>query len=336
MAKKSENRIIMTLNIFKDGVLWYCKYLDVLLKYMLFPVFGQLLGLALIFTANYFFIVNIPHLVKQYPILDSIPLVFTLLLVCVFPGFLVFCKAFYDYIIAMGALNSMAYVSRGEKLKNKPLDTKTHDDVLKKRLGKYILLILLFSLFGLVGTFPLFIVPFVILFVYWCLVFQVFMLEESTSPVGAFKRSFELVKTNFGITSLLLCLSAVLTYWILPNLIVWAFEKASAINFLAYPIHKYIEILPIQDLINTVIGSAMSDIPLDVPPVSFDINSVFNVHEFACGIVRSLIGLSVIGLLLPIRCCWFTLLYKTFDFEKGEELRKTDYKKEYKNRSKKG
>lgn len=335
MAKKSENRIIMTLNIFKDGVIWYCKYLDVLLKYMLFPVFGQLLGLALIFTANYFFIVNIPHLVKQYPILDSIPLVFTLLLICVFPGFLVFCKAFYDYIIAMGALNSMAYVSRGEKMKNKPLDTKTHDDVLKKRLGKYILLVLLFSAIGLVGMFPLFILPFAVLFVYLCLVLQVFMLEESTTSVGAFKRSFELVKTNFGITCLLLCLSAILTYWILPDLIVWAFEKASAINFLAYPVYKYLEILPIQDLINSALGALTSGLPLDMP-ISLDINSTFNAHDIACDIVRSLIGISVIGLLLPMRSCWFTLLYKTFDFEKGEELRKTDYKKEYKNRSKKG
>lgn len=335
MAKKSENRIIMTLNIFKDGVIWYCKYLDVLLKYMLFPVLGQLLGLALIFTANYFFIVNIPHLVKQYPILDSIPLVFTLLLICVFPGFLVFCKAFYDYIIAMGALNSMAYVSRGEKMKNKPLDTKTHDDVLKKRLGKYILLVLLFSVIGLVGMFPLFILPFAVLFVYLCLVFQVFMLEESTTSVGAFKRSFELVKTNFGITCLLLCLSAILTYWILPDLIVWAFEKASAINFLAYPVYKYLEILPIQDLINSALGALTSGLPLDMP-ISLDINSAFNAHDIACDIVRSLIGISVIGLLLPMRSCWFTLLYKTFDFEKGEELRKTDYKKEYKNRSKKG
>ncbi len=335
MTKKSENRIIMTLNIFKDGIVWYCKYLDVLLKYMLFPVFGQLLGLALIFTANYFFIVNIPYLVKKYPIFDSIPLVFTLLLICVFPGFLVFCKAFYDYIIALGSLNSMAYVSRGEKMKNKPLDTKTHDDILKKRLGKYIILILLLSLFGLIGMFPLFILPFVILFVYFCLIFQVFMLEESTSPIGAFKRSFELVKTNFGITFLLLILSACLTYWILPDLIVWAFEKASVINFLAYPIHKYLEILPIQDLINSALSSLTSGLPLDMP-ISLDINSAFNIHDTACDIARSLIGFSVIGLLLPMRSCWFTLLYKTFDFEKGEELRKTDYKKEYKNRNKKG
>lgn len=309
--------------------------MDVLLKYMLFPVFGQIIGLALIFTANYFFVVNIPYLIKQYPILDNIPLVFTLLLICVFPGFLVFCKAFYDYIIAMGSLNSMAYVSRGEKMKNKPLDPKTHDDVLKKRLGNYIVLVLLISLLCLVGGFPLFIIPFAILCVYLSLVFQVFMLEESTPPLGAFKRSFDLVKTNFGITCLLLGLSFLLTYLILPNLIVWAFDKANAIDFFAYPIHKYLEILPIQDIVNSSIASLTSGLPLNMP-ISIDTNAAFNIHDTACSVVCGLIGLVVIGLLLPMRSCWFTLLYKTFDFEKGEELRKMDYKKEYKNRSKKG
>lgn len=112
---------------------------------MLFPVFGMIAGATLIFTVNYFFIVNIPSLIKQYPILDNIPLVFTLLLICVFPGFLIFCKAFFDYIIAYASLNSMVYVSRGAKMKNKPLDTKTHDDVLKKRLGKYLVMLLIFQ-----------------------------------------------------------------------------------------------------------------------------------------------------------------------------------------------
>lgn len=335
MAKKSENRILMILNIFKDGIVWYCKYMDVLLKYMFFPVFGQILGLILIFTANYFFVVNIPHLIKQYPILDNIPLVFTLLLICVFPGFMVFCKAFYDYIIAMAALNLMVYVSRGEKMKKEPLDPKIHSDVLKNRLAKYIIFILILSVLLCIGSFPLLIIPFVIVLVYLSLIFQVFMLEESSTPLGVFKRSFELVKTNFGITCLLLGLSGLLTYWLLPNLIIWAFYKANAIDFLAYPIHKYLEILPVQELLNNFISTVTGGLPLEMP-ISININSLFNIHDIACNIVCFVIGVSVVGLLLPMRSCWFTLLYKTFDFEKGEELRKTDYKKEYKNRNKKG
>lgn len=335
MAKKSENRILMILNIFKDGIVWYCKYMDVLLKYMLFPVFGQIIGLILIFTANYFFVVNIPNLIKQYPILDNIPLVFTLLLICVFPGFMVFCKAFYDYIIAMAALNLMVYVSRGEKMKKEPLDPKIHSDVLKNRLAKYIIFILILSVLLCIGSFPLLIIPFVIVLVYLSLIFQVFMLEESSTPLGVFKRSFELVKTNFGITCLLLGLSGLLTYWLLPNLIIWAFYKANAIDFLAYPIHKYLEILPVQELLNNFISTVTGGLPLEMP-ISININSLFNIHDIACNIVCFVIGVSVVGLLLPMRSCWFTLLYKTFDFEKGEELRKTDYKKEYKNRNKKG
>ena len=133
----------------------------------------------------------------------------------------------------------------------------------------------------------------------------------------------------------MLGLSGLLTYWLLPNLIIWAFYKANAIDFLAYPIHKYLEILPVQELLNNFISTVTGGLPLEMP-ISININSLFNIHDIACNIVCFVIGVSVVGLLLPMRSCWFTLLYKTFDFEKGEELRKTDYKKEYKNRNKKG
>ena len=95
------------------------------------------------------------------------------------------------------------------------------------------------------------------------------------------------------------------------------------------------EILPVQELLNNFISTVTGGLPLEMP-ISININSLFNIHDIACNIVCFVIGVSVVGLLLPMRSCWFTLLYKTFDFEKGEELRKTDYKKEYKNRNKKG
>ncbi len=337
MAKKSTNRIIMIFEIFWEGITIYCKYLDTFLKYMFFPVFGQIIGLALIFTANYFFIVNIPSLIKQYPLLDNIPLVFTLLLLCVAPGFLIFSKAFYDYLVAIGSLNSMVYVSRGDKMKNKPLDTKAHDDVLKKRIGKYIVFLLLLTILMTIGMFPLFIIPFVILCVYFSLVFQVFMLEENVTPISVFQRSFHLVKTNFGITFLLLTLSFVLTYWLLPNLILFGAEKGKIVYYLTLPVQKYIDILPINDIVSamwanllTFAGNISSDIEAQMSSlqgVKFDINNFVDTFKFAQDIVKSGICVTVTALLLPMRSAWFTLLYKTFDFEKTEELRKSDCKK---------
>ncbi|MCR5261862.1 MAG: hypothetical protein K6C94_08515 [Candidatus Gastranaerophilales bacterium] len=338
MAKKSSNRVVMIFKIFWDGIVWYCKYLDTFLKYMFFPVFGQILGIFLIFLANYYFIVNISDLIKKYQLLDNLPLVFTLLIICVAPGFLVFGKAFFDYLVAFTSLNSMAYVSRGEKLKNKPLDTKTHDDLLKKRMGKYLILLCLFSLLFLIGVNILLIVPYIIVSVYFCLVFQVFMLEESVSPVGAFKRSFHLVKTNFGITVLLLALSYLLTYWFLPNLFIFAFEKSKLLPYLAMPIQNYLNVLPIKEVVTSALDSltnSISFLPADITSqintwqtANFNINDFINTEKIAQDLTRNVIALSVIAFLLPMRCSWFTMLYKIFDTEKTDELRKQDYKKE--------
>ena len=337
MAKKSTNRILMIFKIFLDGIAWYCKYLDTFVKYMFFPVFGQILGVFIIFLANYYFILNIPELIRKYPILDNISLVFTLLMICVAPGFLIFGKAFFDYLVAFSSLNSMAYVSRGEKMKNKPLETKVHDDILKKRLGKYIILICLFSILFLVGICPLLIVPYIILCVYLCLTFQVFMLEESVSPIEAFKRSFYLVKTNFGITTLLIALSFVLTYIILPELIVFGFEKAKIIPVLSVPIQNYFNILPIDEIFSSVIDNVLNSVnnlppeissQISTLPANFSLNSFIDTAELAQKTTRSIITFSVIAFLLPMRCAWFTLLYKTFDTEKTDDLRKKDLKKD--------
>ena len=326
MAKKSENRIVMIFRLFWDGIVLYCKNLDTFLKYMFFPVIGQILGVFLIFAANYIFIVNIGSWVKQNPVLDSLPLVFTLLIICVFPGFLVFCKAFFDYLVAMASLNSMVYVSRGNKMKNKPLDTKAHDDDLKKRLGKYVALLLLLSILTAVGLFPLFIIPFGVLSVYLCLVFQVFMLEETTSPMAAFKRSFDLVKTNFAITFLLLALSFALTYCLIPGVIVWAMEKGNLVQYLAIPVQNYLDVLPINQILDEFLAS-LTDMTPTALQVSYEIMSKVDISQFAPEITKMLISLIVTGFLLPLRCSWFTLLYKTFDFEKTEELRKADSKR---------
>lgn len=326
MAKKTDGKITATLSILWEGITIYCKYLGTFLKYMLFPVFGQVIGIMLILTVNYFFIINIPSLIKQFPVLDNIPLVFTLLLICVFPFFLIFCKAFFDYLVAYASLNSMVYISRGGKMKDKPLDTKTHDDILKKRMPKYITVLLIFALISLIGCFPLFIIPFGVVCVYLCLIFQVFMLEESLSPIGVFKRSFYLVKGNFTMTFSLIAFSCVLTYFLIPSLAVWCFEKINIIQYLTIPVQKYLEILPIKDISDSIISSVNSSISSSVP-IAANIMYEPDIAFFAKEIVSAVISAIVIGMLLPVRSAWFTLLYKLFDSQKTEELRKSDLKK---------
>ena len=332
MAKKSNNRILMTLNIFWEGIVLYCKNLDTFIKYMFFPVFGAILGLILIFAADYYFIISIPDLIKKYPVLDNIPLVFTLVIICVFPGFLIFCKAFFDYMVAMASLNSMVYVSRGGKMKNKPLDTKAHDDLLKNRLAKYILFLLILAVISTIGMFPLFIIPFGVIAVYLCLIFQVFMLEESTSVAGVFKRSFYLVKGNFLITFILLALSFGLTYVLLPNLLVWAVEKGKIIQYLALPVQNYLDILPIKAIIAefweaVIMPIAQQNPALNQATLSLEPKTVFDTAAYSLSFTKTAVTAIMTGMLLPLRCAWFTLLYKTFDTEKTDELRKSETKK---------
>lgn len=322
MAKKLENRFILALKIFWEGITIYCNHILTFVAYMLFPVFGMLIGLALIFTANYFFVVNVPNLIRQYPVLDNMPLVFTLLLICVFPGFLVFCKAFFDYVIAYSSLNSMVYVARGGKMKNKPIETKAHDDVLKKRLGKYCLVLLFLAIFAMISSFPLLIIPCGIIYIYICLVFQVFMLEENVSPIEVFTRSFYLVKGNFAMTSFLLGLSFLLTYVAIPSLFVWLFDKANLLQYVAIPVQKYLNILPIKELSDNLTQNIMQVVPNSALTIDFDVEALFDTAKYATSIASVIISLCVIGLLLPMRSAWFTLLYKLFDEEKTDELRR--------------
>ncbi len=329
MAKKSKNKFILMIDVIWEGICIYLKYFGTFFKYMLFPVFGQIIGLCLIFTVSYLFVVNISSLIKQYPLLDSITLVFILLLICVFPGFLIFCKAFFDYIIAYSSLNSMVYVSRGEKMKNKPLDTKVHDNLLKKRIGKYIVMLLLMSILGLAGAIPLFIIPYGILFVYLSLMFQVFMLEEKITPISAFSRSFELVKGNFWMTSGVIVFSCIITYLIIPSVFIRLLKQINVIEYLSIPIQKYLNILPINEILSSFWYSVTSPLTEIQIPSSVNIDFYLSdvIPKLAVQITDLIITMAVIGLLLPLRCAWFTLLYKLFDTEKTEELRRIDLKK---------
>jgi len=319
MAKKSGNRFIQILNIFWEGITIYCQNLDTFLQYMFFPVFGQIFGIGIIFAINYLFITHLPELIAKNPIFDNIPLVFTLLLISTFPGFMIFCKAFYDLIIAYGSLNSMVCVARGGKMKNKKLDPKTHNDILKKRLFSYIMLWLLLTIICLIGLFPFFIVPFAFAMVFLALVLQVFMLEDKISPIGTIRRSIYLVKGNYWATFSLLILSFLTTYYLIPALIVWAFEKANLIHYLAIPIKTYIDVLAIPT-ITAAVDNALSSISLGDYTVS--VKQYLDQLLISKSIVEIVIMASATWFLLPLRSAWFTLLYKMYDSEKTDELRK--------------
>ena len=110
MARKSgsENWFVDSFKIFFNAIKLYFMNFETFLKILAFPVLGQILGLFLIFSVNYLFIMHIPQLAKDTPLFNNITFVFSLLVIAIIPCFLIFAKAFLDYIIAVASTNLMA------------------------------------------------------------------------------------------------------------------------------------------------------------------------------------------------------------------------------------
>ena len=130
MTKKriSENWFTGSFKILFNSIKLYFLNFETFLKLLAFPVLGQILGLFLIFAVNYFFVMNVPELANTTPIFNNITFVFTLLIICIIPSFLIFAKAFLDYILAMGSLNLMANHILD---KGKLTDVEIHKDLMK-------------------------------------------------------------------------------------------------------------------------------------------------------------------------------------------------------------
>lgn len=292
MAKK-ESAFAGIMRIFFNGIKLYFLNFEKFFKYMAFPVIGQIVGVTMIFFASYVFTLHVSDLTSKSPIFDNIPLVFMMLLLLTLPGFFIFCKAFWDYLIAMAALNSMASsILEGSKLE----DTGMHAELIKRRAGSYIWFLLLLSLIYLVLSIPVLWGLLAIAFVYLALSFQVFALEEDKSAFDAIKTSINLIKHNFGRTLFLLFLLWVVSYWLVPGLISWGFETGNLCGFFSYPVDKYVQLLPLNDF-NDLLSQAH---------VPYTLKS----YTIAKYVVLTIVAFAVTGFALPFRCLCCTELYK--------------------------
>ncbi len=281
------------MKIFFNGIKLYFLNFEKFFKYMAFPIFGQIVGISLIFFASYIFTIHISAFTTKSPVFDNIPLVFLVLILLTLPGFFIFCKAFWDYMIAIAALNSMAStLLEGGSLE----DTGMHAELIKRRSGSYILLLLLLTIIYLILSVPILWGLLVIAFVYLSLSFQVFALEEEKGAFEAIKTGINLVKFNFIKTSLLLILLGILTYWLLPGLISWGFDKGDLVGFFSYPVEQYVRLLPLDDLNNML--------------HSFHMPITIKSYDIAKAVVLSCVSFVVTGFTLPIRSLCCTNLYK--------------------------
>ncbi len=306
MAKK-EKRV---LSIFFEGLKIYCLNIHKFLLYMLFPVLGQLLGIWLVFGITYWYTSNIQDLSTKFPALNEPTSMIFCVLLAIIPGLIIFMRAFWDYLVAYGALNSMTegYLNTG-----RVYDFKSHNEVVLNKTFSFIALWFLFGLFTLLATIPIFWILGFIFFVYFILIFQVFTFENGLSPIGYFRRSLVIIKGNFARTFLLMTILVILTYYLLTSGLTVVFDYLNWTHSLSKGLENWVLTLPIEPLE-----------PLGITPSKISIMIIQNIIMFVA-----------VGFTLPLRSICWTLWYNNLNDVVPEEISKPLKKKSTKKTSKK-
>jgi len=285
--------------IFTEGVKLYFKNFSKFFKYMAFPVFGQIVGIILMLLASFLYVENLPKLITMSDFFNNFTTIFFVFGLLILPGFFLFTKAFWDYLVTYGAINSMAEaMTKTGKL----YDFSAHTEIITRRTAGFVWLWLLFGLFIIIGSFPLFWVIAMILFVYFVLIFQVFTFEPDKSALECFKKSLTIIKGNFWRTLGLMFLLWILTYLILPETIKFLLSLGHILAFFAIPFDFWARQLPINEFNQFLLTT----------PTAYQVTSLWISQMM----VIAFTGYCVICLTLPLRSICWTLWYKSLN--KGE------------------
>ena len=291
-------------NILYEGMKMYFLNIGKFTKYMLFPVFGQIVGILLIFGLTGWFSAGLPIWAQNWHFLNNFNTVIFIIVFLAIPGFIIFFKAFWDYLVAYGAINSMteALVSNG-----KLYDMKAHTEVITSQSVKFIELLIVISILFIVGINPLFWIIGMIFFVYFILVFQVFTYEKDLSVYEIFKRSLFLVKGNFARTLAIMLILYIITY-----------------HILSFGANILLEIIRLSDVLTGVFETWALNLPLNEVNsfiVSFRLPAI-TALEVAKTILSSSVLFVVVGLTLPVRSVVWSLWYKNLSSLKKERAKK--------------
>ncbi len=288
------------LSVLGKGLSIYFTNLVKFTQYMLFPVLGQLIGIALIFMLTGWFTHSLPYLTENYSFLNNFTTITLILLLLALPGFAIFLKAFWDYLVAYGALNSMtdAAITTG-----KLYDFKAHVQVVTSRTGSYIFLLLIISILSLIAINPLFWVLGLIFFIYFILVFQIFTFESETTVTGCFRRSFNLIKGNFARTFSIMIILGLISHIMLNRVVMLFFELIKVGEFFKGIFETWALTLPLTDINNFLSYLRMQ--PITQLMIA---NEIWN----------STVLFLVTGLTLPMRSICWTLWYKNLSAKENK------------------
>ncbi len=276
-----------------EGIKIYFSNIDKFLLYMLFPVFGQVIGIALSFGLSLGFADKVVQKA------DSPAVALLMILLLAIPGLLIFAKAFWDYMVAYVALNSM---TEGAVTTGKVYDLASHNEVATQRGWKYIGFLIFLSVLMSLGSSIFFIIPGFVLWIYFILVFQVFTFEPDLSITDIFKRSFLLVKGNWARTFILMAVLGFFSMYILTEGITVIFDYLN-LTASASSIFNFISNLIPLDLVNKILVHA------NQPIIT---NEMISKTIFV-----SVLGMIISGLTLPIRSICWSLWYKNLSDVKG-------------------
>lgn len=276
-----------------EGIKIYFSNIDKFLLYMLFPVFGQVIGIALSFSLSLGFADKVVQKA------DSPAVALLMILLLAIPGLLIFAKAFWDYMVAYVALNSM---TEGAVTTGKVYDLDSHNEVATQRGWKYIGFLIILSVLMSLGSSIFFIIPGFVLWIYFILVFQVFTFEPDLSITDIFKRSFLLVKGNWARTFILMAVLGFFSMYILTEGITVVFDYLN-LTASASSIFNFISNLIPLDLVNKILVHA------NQPIIT---NEMISKTIFV-----SVLGMIISGLTLPIRSICWSLWYKNLSDVKG-------------------
>lgn len=284
------------LGIFAESIGLYFSNFDKFVQYMSFPVLGQIAGLGLVLLITFFYTQNLPNLIEKYPALNNFNALILLSIIITLPGLAIFIKAFWDYLVAYGAINSML----DNMLKSgRVYDFDAHTELVKRRSVPFVGLWFLFGIFSILAICPLFWVVCGILAVYFVLVFQIFTFEPELSPAGCVKRSLNLIKGHFASTFMLMAFVGLLTYLFIPQIVIKLFDIGNINNFFANLIMPIVSQLP--DLNLQIYG---------LPEISKENIALFTIQTFVAQIL--------IQYTLPLRSILWSMWYR--------ELAKADFK----------
>lgn len=278
-----------------EGIKIYFSNIDKFLLYMLFPVFGQVIGIALSFGLSLGFADKVVQKA------DSPAVALLMILLLAIPGLLIFAKAFWDYMVAYVALNSM---TEGAVTTGKVYDLDSHNEVATQRGWKYIGFLIVLSVLMSLGSSIFFIIPGFVLWIYFILVFQIFTFEPDLSITDIFKRSFLLVKGNWARTFILMAVLGFFSMYILTEGITVVFDYLN-LTASASSIFNFISNLIPLDLVNKILVHA------NQPIIT---NEMISKTIFV-----SVLGMIISGLTLPIRSICWSLWYKNLSDVKGAD-----------------